>query len=300
MKTEVHLIDAFTTIPNQGNRAGVVLDADDLTPTDMQAIAKQVNVSETAFVLQSSSPDYDLEVRYFTPTKEVPICGHATIATHFLRATLAQLPAMTLRVKTGAGILPVDISATDGRYTIIMTQGPFQIDPPLSIRMATRIREALGLSTDDCEPTFPIQIVSTGHSKVMVPLTSRSRLNELTPNFDQLAQISPDINCFGYYVFTLDSPTPGTVLSGRMFAPAIGILEDPVTGNANGPAGGYLYHHGRLRELEKDGLIVYRALQGEAMGKPGIVEVRIHLDNHDITNVQIAGAGVMAGTIRIA
>ena len=121
----------------------------------------------------------------------------------------------------------------------------------------------------------------------------RSVLNSITPDFDGLLQITEAIGCNGYYVFTMDSSDPGTFVSGRMFAPAIGINEDPVTGNANGPAGVYLYHHGVLKSDTGNGLVLYRALQGEAMGKPGIVEVSLHIKNGVLAKVQVAGSGVV-------
>lgn len=292
---KVVLVDAFTKIPGLGNRAGVVLDAVGLSAAEMQAIAREVNVSETAFVLPPLAKDYDMQVRYFTPTREVPICGHATIATHFLRATRYQLPTATVVVKTGAGILPVDIVQEEGDYHIVMTQGAPSIEPPLSMEKIEKISEALGISLHDLSDTLPVQICSTGHSKVIIPVARRVVLNAITPDFDKLCELTDAVGSNGYYVFTLDSPDPGTLVSGRMFAPAIGINEDPVTGNANGPAGAYLYHHGVLKS-ETDGVISYRALQGETMGKPGIVDVRLHSQGGVLTKVQVAGTAVIGAS----
>ena len=233
MLIKVHLVDAFTNIVGQGNRAGVVLDGDALTVPQMQEIARQVGVSETAFVLSPTDNDHEIYVRYFTPTKEVPICGHATIATHFLRAKANKFDApRTVRSRTDVGVLPVDIEFDKGEAVAVMTQDIPTLSAPF-------------------EPSIV-------HD-------------------------------------TLDTQRKYILVAGRMFAPAIGINEDPVTGNANGPAGYYLYKHGRLDASLP--VVHYKALQGEAMGKPGYVDVILRLHPGKEPTVQVKGAAVVAGEI---
>lgn len=209
----------------------------------MQQIARELNNSETAFVFQEHHADYDVLVRFFTPTMEVPTCGHATIATHYVRAIEHQLTGTTnILQKTGAGILPVTVVQKDSDYQVIMTQGPIEINPILPMTIQEEILNAFGLSVSDCRTDCPMQIVSTGNGKVMIGIHDVAKLNQLRPNMTALIAISQKINCTGYYVFTL-TPDQTTLVHGRMFAPAAGINENPVTGNANGPLSAYLVHH---------------------------------------------------------
>ena len=239
--TTIYVVDAFTTKPNTGNRAGVVLEADHLSTQEMQDIAAFAGYSETAFVLSPKDQSHDIHVRYFTPTNEVPICGHATIATHFLRATTGHQSDYPLIAKTGAGHLPVSIFGSPTELLVKMTQGRVEFLPPFSASQRSELASALGVSESDFAD-LPIQVVTTGHSKVMVPMLSRSKLDGLTPNNEELKAMSAEIGCNGFFPFVLEGSKQEPITYGRMFAPAIGINEDPVTGNANGPAGAYLVH----------------------------------------------------------
>lgn len=287
----LYQVDAFTTELFRGNPAGVVPDADGLSEVQMQAIARELNNSETAFILSPSSGDHDVRVRFFTPAVEVPSCGHATVAAHYVRAREKRLPSCTVVQKTGAGVLPVEIFHEDGDYRIMMTQGAVEFEPPLDDACRADIMSALGLSRDDMDRRCPVQVVSTGHSKVMLGIRGRSTLDGLTPDLARLTRISRDIGCNGYFVFTLNGPSPGMLAHGRMFAPAIGIAEDPVTGNANGPLGAYLVHH---RLVRTDGTrFSFRAMQGEAAKRPGIVDVTVDIERGEPRTVRIGGRAVL-------
>lgn len=292
---EIYLVDAFTKEVNQGNRAGVVFDADDLSAEEMQRVAAFANVSETAFVIGSDDKNsHDVYVRYFTPTHEVPICGHATIATHYLRAQKLGLKAGRVLAKTGIGILPVDI-VQDGEETkIIMTQGTPEMGEVLTDQQKRVLLAALNISEDDLVDGLPVQISSTGHSKVMIPLRDQSIVHALSPDLEPLRRLSHEIDSDGFYVFSIEDDAHSYKTHGRMFAPAIGIAEDPVTGNANGPAGLYLAHHG---VINLDESYVYHAIQGEAMGKPGVVEVRLKKEGERVSLVQVAGSAVVAQSL---
>lgn len=127
----IYQIDAFTKKQFEGNPAGVVANADGLTDSQMQAIARELNNSETAFILSPTAPDHDVWIRFFTPTTEVPSCGHATIAAHYVRAIEHDLSSCTIQQRIGIGILPIDIVKKDSDYKIIMTQGSVEISDPL-------------------------------------------------------------------------------------------------------------------------------------------------------------------------
>jgi PhzF family phenazine biosynthesis protein len=286
----IYVVDEFTSEPNTGNRAGVVLDANQLTTQEMQYIAAFTGYSETAFVLSPKDQSHDVYVRYFTPTNEVPICGHATIATHFLRASTGHLSDYPLIAKTGAGNLPVSISGSPKDILVKMTQGRVEFLPPFSQNQRNGLANALGISVSDFAD-LPIQIVSTGHSKVMVPMLSRKKLDGLTPDNEKLKALSDEIGCNGFFPFFLEGSKQKPITYGRMFAPAIGINEDPVTGNANGPAGAYLVQHSLI---ECNSKACYWGYQGLAIGKPGRVLVSVEKTDTQLL-VSIAGQAVLVG-----
>ena len=286
----LYQVDAFTAKPLTGNAAGVVPEADGLSGAEMQAIARELNNSETAFVFAPDGDDHEVRIRFFTPTTEVPSCGHATIAAHYVRAVEKALPTTTVIQKIGAGILPVDIEKLGGDYRVSMTQGAVEIGAPLAAEQQRKVVEALGATADDRDPRCPIQQVSTGHGKILVGLSSLCKLHALRPDMSALAALSGEVGCNGYFVFVL---TGGDhyLAHGRMFAPAIGIDEDPVTGNGNGPLGAYLVHHG-LAEPE-DGRLRFVAAQGEAMGRPGEVEVTVDSEESTPVRVRVSGRAVI-------
>jgi PhzF family phenazine biosynthesis protein len=290
---DVYQVDAFTARRFAGNPAGVVPEADGLSEAEMLAIARELNNSETAFVFRAERDDHDVRVRFFTPTTEVPICGHATIAAHWIRAHEGAPKGIT-RQLTGAGILPVEIEmGDDGQRRIWMTQKPASFGPAIEGKPRDALIAALGVGSEAIADYGPIQVVSTGHSKVLIPLRSRQVLDRLKPDLEALARLSSQLECNGYYPFTLANPAPGSLSHGRMFAPAIGIPEDPVTGNASGPLGAYLLVHGKI-ELDPGGRFTFEARQGEAMGRPGTVTVEImRSDAAGAIHVRIAGEAVI-------
>lgn len=288
----LYQIDSFTREKFSGNPAGVITNAQGLSENDMQRIARELNNSETAFIFQPDEEGYDVHVRFFTPTHEVPICGHATIAAHYARAVEKGLGSVRVFHKTGAGVLPVDVVKANGGYRIIMTQGTISFGDVIAGEVFDGLLRALNLDKVDLMDGCPVQIVSTGHSKVMVGIKSADVLHRLTPDMNALAKVSEAVGCNGFYVFTMGD---GDVLvHGRMFAPAIGINEDPVTGNANGPLGAYLVHH---KLVEHDNcLLRFKAVQGEAIKRAGtvFVEVDINNNNGEPQEVRVAGDAVIA------
>ena len=294
MKTyRLYQVDSFTRERFHGNPAGVVPNADGLTDEQMQRIAREMNNSETAFIFQSEDPGADVEVRFFTPSTEVPLCGHATIAAHYVRAVEGSVVSGRVLQKTKAGILPVDIVRNGEDFSIVMTQGTPEVSEPFAEPLVTRIAEALGISREDMRDDCPVAVASAGHSKIMVGIRSEALLHSLKPNMDQLSDISAEVGCNGYYVFTLD-PEADVLVHGRMFAPAIGIQEDPVTGNANGPLGIYLVHFGICRQLENKNELNFTIRQGEAIKRDGGMLVQVQIRDHQPVQVQITGQAVVA------
>ena len=286
----VFQVDAFTTTPFKGNPAGVVLDAAGLSDEQMQKIAKELNNSETAFLFGPDDDTCDGVIRYFTPTVEVPTCGHATIASMYAKAVEENIDNCVLRMKTGVGVLPFEIQTCDGHIKVWMTQGKIEISDPLSSDIQKELITSLGLERQNLDHRCPVQIASTGHSKVMVGIKSRENLDRLDPDMTGLIRLGEQIRCNGYYVFTFDSKAPDILCHGRMFAPAIGINEDPVTGNANGPLGAYLIHNDIINPSGP--AFHFKCIQGEAMGREGLIEVEVLLEDGNPCLVRVGGQAV--------
>lgn len=282
-------INVFTKDLFRGNSAGVVLDADTLTTQQMQALARELKHSETAFVMKALADDHEVFIRYFTPTTEVPSCGHASIAAHFARAHKLALNDTQLRQKNGAGIQTVYIEKGVADYHITLRQGEAWFGDPLSLNFRTQVAQALGLEIDDFVPDLPVQIVSTGHSKVIIPLRQEVDIDAILPDHAALTQLSARLGCNGFFPFVLRAKEHAT--DGRMFAPAIGIPEDPVTGNANGPLGAYLV---RYDLMQHDGArLTFHGHQGRAIGRDGVVEVMVDIEQGQPSQVFIKGDAVI-------
>lgn len=288
----VYQIDSFTKEKFKGNPAGVVLNAEHMTSEEMQLIARELNNSETAFVFrpETQEKNFDYHVRYFTPTTEVPSCGHATIAALYAKAQEDQLDSCTIKINTQIGILPIYIEKNNNDYLITMTQGSFELSPAFDTPIIQKIVLALGLRMDDLNEKCPIQIASTGHSKVMIGIKSNTVLNNLDPDLIALSKLSKEIGCNGYFVFTFDTGEKDILTNGRMFAPAIGISEDPVTGNANGPLGGYIIQN-KIKDIT-DGIFEFTGKQGEAISRIGKVEVKVNVKSNQPNIISITGNAV--------
>jgi PhzF family phenazine biosynthesis protein len=287
MKIEIFQVDSFTTKIFEGNPAAVVLNADDLSEQQMQQIAREMNNSETAFIINKQNDDYDIEVRFFTPLKEVPICGHATIAAHYVYAKKNNIKNSIIKQKTKAGILPIEIKSENDDLTIIMTQAKIEFGEIFKEEITEKLLQGLGISKHDLDNSLPIQIVSTGHSKVMIPLKRKNVLDSIKINSMILSELSSIINCNGFYTFTFDSQEEGVLIAGRMFAPAIGINEDPVTGNANGPLGAYLAKYNKI-EKKKEGF-TFKIKQGEIIRRKGYMNVHVFSNENEPELIKISG-----------
>jgi PhzF family phenazine biosynthesis protein len=291
----IYRIDAFTTEPGRGNAAGVVTHAESLDDARMQGIARELGFSETAFVLPPAGDDHDLRLRFFTPTTEVPVCGHATVGAHYALA-LETGRTGRLRQLTGAGVQEVEVTAQMGDFVVRIEQGAPVFHAPLAPELVQEVMAALRIGAGDLDFRCPLQFVGTGHGKLMIGLDKRTRLIELEPDLARLAELSPVVGSTGYFVFTLDvSDEDDALCHGRVFAPAIGIDEDPVTGNANGPLGAYLVRHGLLQV--EDGLIRFRARQQAATGRGGFVDVEVRVTAGEPVEVAIIGHAVLGSHV---
>lgn len=282
---KVYTLDAFTSKKGGGNPAGVVLDTANLTEEDMLRIAKKVGFSETAFVFPSS--EADLKVRFFTPTEEVDLCGHATIATFKLLFLHNILPSMKLTQETGAGLLKIEIS-NDG---IIQMQ---QKLPTFGeILPKEEIAASLNLSSDDLSHQLPVQVVSTGIADIIIPVKSLDILKNFIPNFEQIKNISQKYNVIGYHVFSLETLHQNTAIC-RNLAPLCGIDEEAATGTSNGALSCYLYEHGVIND-KQCGRLYFE--QGEFMGRPSRIMASLHANEGQLIDVFIGGDAVLTGEL---
>ncbi|WP_329210050.1 PhzF family phenazine biosynthesis isomerase [Streptomyces sp. NBC_00683] len=289
----LYQVDAFTLTPFTGNPAGVVLAADGMTDAEMLAVARELNNSETAFVLPADAADHDVRVRFFTPTTEVPTCGHATVGAHYARAVEYGLPSASLVQKTGGGLLQrVEIHRDGDRVRIGMHQGVAAFGPELNGDQVDRLLHAVGADVRDLADNGPVQVVSTGHSKVLVELRERAVVDGLRPDPVALTALSREVGSNGFFLFTRATGEAHLLTWARMFAPAIGITEDPVTGNGNGPLGAYLVRHGIVPT--SGGRLVFTGRQRAAMGRSGDVRVSVEARSDGELDVSIAGDATTA------
>lgn len=283
-------VDAFTRQRFCGNPAIVVLDADELSEEDMQTIATEVN-GETAFVLEPESHDHDVQIKYFTPRHSVPFVGHATIAAQYVRAKKDGKPPGKLRQRTGAGIVEIEVTEVEGDLRIAITQNPPSFGPIIPDHHRSQVLNALGISSPSLHHDCPLQIMTKGTSRLLIGLRSPELLDSLKPDFEVLARLSAHVGAEGYFVFALTSTDAGIGTESRMFCPALGIPEDPVSGNAHGMLGVYLVNQGLL--VPKDGRVVFEGRQGEFVRRPGKVHVEVESSGKVAQSVRIVGDAVI-------
>lgn len=283
-------VDAFTRQRFCGNPAVVVLDADDLSEGEMQTIASEVN-GETAFVLESEAGDHDMQVKYFTPRHAVPFVGHATIAAQYVRAKKDGTPRGKLRQRTGAGVVEIEVMDAEGDLRVAITQNPPSLGPVIPDHHRTQVLNALGISSPTLHKDCPLQILNKGTSRLLIGLRSVDLLDSIRPNFEELTRLTPHVGAEGYFVFALTGSDGAHATESRMFCPALGIPEDPVSGNAHGMLGVYLVNHGLL--TPKEGRVVFRGNQGRWVRRPGVVEVEVESSGKVAQSVRIVGDAVI-------
>jgi PhzF family phenazine biosynthesis protein len=276
-------VDAFTRQRFCGNPAVVVLDADDLSDEQMQTIATEVN-AETGFVLSGESANHDVQVRFFTPQHEVPFVGHVSIAAQYVRAKKDGAPKAKLRQLTGAGVIEVEILQADGDFRVALTQSPPSLGPVLPDHHRRQVLDALGVSSPSLLHDAPLQIMVKGSPRLLIGVQQDS-LKDLKPNFAELTRLTPHVGADGYFVFALDTAKSATF--SRMFCPALGIPEDPVSGNAHGMLGVYLVTHGLLPP--KNNQVNFRGHQGQFVKRPGVVDVQVGCIGKVAESVRIQG-----------
>ncbi len=293
MERRFYTLDVFTTARFEGNPLAVITDGDGLSNDEMQAIAREMNLSETVFVQKPTEDNALARLRIFTTREELKLAGHPVIGTWFLLAELGVVPAQEGGVhvlqQTGAGILPVEIRFKDGRpQRVTMTQKEAAFRPAKINKKA--LAAALGLSPKDLDPNLEPEYVSTGIFNLMAPLRNRAALGKIAINMLALRKLLGK-NATMAYCFTGAG-------NGKVFSR--GILpwepyEDAATGSAAGSLGAYLVRHGKLSPGH-----MLSILQGEEMGRPSHIEVEVTQSGKKLVpRVSGAAVKVFEGTIQV-
>jgi trans-2,3-dihydro-3-hydroxyanthranilate isomerase len=293
MKLKFYQLDVFTDRPLGGNPLAVFPEGGDLTDEQMQALAREMNLSETTFVFPSDAATR--KIRFFTPTSEIPLAGHPTIGTWWLLAELGLVDVpkqgdLRITQETGAGVLPVDLFFEDGRpVRVVMTQTAPEfsanvIDPDT-------LAKALGGSPGTVMSAPAPQVVSTALPQLMVPIATAKDLQELPSGGtgSELGALLRESNTDCAMCFHLDEGE--SKVRCRMFAPGLGVPEDPATGSAAGALGAYLVWHGIVRP--HSGLASIQITQGVEIGRPSLIQVEVAVGNGgEITEVRVGGEAV--------
>lgn len=274
---DVYVAVAFSKDAKGGNKAGVVLGRSELTSVQKAAIAKEMGYSETAFVLDSDKADFKLQ--YFTPTEEVPLCGHATIAAFSTLKLLGMLDKPDCTIETEAGILNIHIK-DDG--LILMEQ-----NRPAYLEVLDSDIFTGCIERNFIDHRFPIQIVSTGLNDVMLPVDSVEHLEQLSPDFEMIANMSKEKEVVGVHAFTIIKESDVTAIC-RNFAPLYGIDEESATGTANCALACYLFKYYKQQSQ-------YVFEQGHNMGDISRIVVNLSYHENVIDSVFVGGYGYLLG-----
>jgi len=283
MKKAFFQVDVFTEHPLGGNPLAVFTDGEDLTDELMLKIAREMNLSETTFLLPSTHEEADFDLRIFTPGREIPFAGHPTIGTaHILWETGRVSPGQTnLTLKMGIG----NIKVMRSERGLFMTQPPARFSKPYS--SPEEISQSLSLPLSALNEKYPIQEVSTGFPALLVPVKTLKDIKSLELNLPALKKILGNIDMI--YVFTLETLDAGSTVHVRSFAPFIGISEDPATGSVAGAMAAYMVEHRIIMEEQYSEIVIE---QGFEMGRPSWIQGVVEKKEGKITSIRVGGKSV--------
>lgn len=267
--------DVFSASPFGGSPVVVIIDAEGMTDDEMQAIASGMNFAETGFVLPPTTTQADLGIRFFTPATEVPFSGHLLLGAAFATVTqpggrLEGRPRLI--AETGLGLLPVDAEWEGGRVSrVVVTERPPTFGPLLAD--VALLAHALRLPADRLGvPGLPPQTVTTSLPTLVVPIPTRAELGTISLDRDSLCEVCERSETSVVALFTRETLNPRHTVYVRVFAPLLGIDEDPATGSANAALAAYLVHHGALTDAPPARV---SAEQGYVVGHPSLIVVDV-------------------------
>ncbi len=292
----IHIVDVFTERALTGNQLAVVLDADDIPADVMQRVAREMNFSETTFVMAPTQPGHAARVRIFTPGTELPFAGHPTVGTAWVLATQGLVPGGSLEFTLEEGVGPVPVRGEQGAngLTFWMTHPPLTFGGVMSER--GRIAESIGLHETDLVPDVPLQVASTGNEFLYIALKDREAVDSAVSDKTRMRRAYDGREALPIFLFTADSSDR---LYSRMFAPdIIGIDEDPATGSGSGPLGAFAVRYGLIPRAHD---VAITSEQGTKMGRRSIIHIRLEYgaDREIPTRIEVGGAvmPVVIGTL---
>lgn len=288
MKTiSVQILNAFVDNDKGGNPAGVVLNADELSNKNRLEIAEKVGLSETAFVSKSKTEDFKLD--FFTPSKQIAHCGHATVATFSYLKQIGALKKDSSSKETIDGKRNIRLT---GDLAFMEQLAPKYVDLSQKEHI---ILKSLGLKKTDLIPNAPIKSVNTGNSFILVPVKNIKIVKNIVPDFELIGELSEEFDLIGYYVFSTKTDTEGRDATSRMFGPRYGILEEAGTGMAAGPLACYLYD---ILKIKKDRFLIQ---QGAFMKEPSpsLIIVDLNIENGKIESLMAGGKGLLKSQMKI-
>lgn len=290
------LVDVFTDEPFGGNQLAVFVDGEEVPEALMQRIARELNLSETTYVLPPEEPDNFCRLRIFTPLEELPMAGHPTVGSAFALATEGRIAApQTVRFEEGVGVIPVEVEGEPDRPSgAVMVQPLPEFGPRFAA--AGRIAEMLALEEADLAPGLPLEVVSCGVPYLFVPLASLAAVERARLRLDLWEELLGGFASRHVCPFSRETLSSDATLHARMFAPAAGLPEDPATGSAMGPLGCYFVRHGLAASGERVAIVCE---QGFEIGRPSRIEVEISGDREAIREVRVGGDCVLVGEGRL-
>jgi trans-2,3-dihydro-3-hydroxyanthranilate isomerase len=252
----------------------------------MQQIPRELNLSECTYVLPPDDPANQFKVRIFTPAQELPMAGHPTIGTGFVLARMGLIPSgnvVTIRLEEGVGVIPVEIRSKGGQPDLILMDQPL---PTFGEVYADRdaLAALLGIDAAGLDARYPAQIVSSGVPFLFIPIIDLATMRQLRLRMDVWERQFRDA-ALGFFMFTQEAERPASTVHCRMFAPAAGVAEDPATGAAHGPLGGYLIKYGIVGGDQ----VTFLSEQGVEMGRPSLITVMVESRDGAISRVRVGG-----------
>ena len=299
--------DVFTDRAFTGNPLAIVMEADGLSGDEMQRIAAEMNLSETVFVLRPTDVQAICRLRIFTSNTELPLAGHPVVGAFFLLAERGELGldavlrdlgsgVHRIHQECGAGVLPVDIRVRGGKVEqVVMTQAPPRFFAEFGDSDA--LAGCLGLGPDEMFPNgAPAQVVSTAIPQLMVPVRSLRSVERLEPDpvAAQALLARDEIGSDCLMVFSTECVHRESAAHARMFAPGLGVHEDPATGSAAGALGAWLVRHGLVGAADRDPVRLVIE-QGYEMGRPSAIHVEVERDQGRPSLVRVGGQAVEFG-----
>ena len=301
-------LDVFTEEAFAGNSLAVFPEAEGISSDQMLPIAREMNLSETVFVLQAEAAKEEGPValrrlRIFTPTQELPFAGHPVVGTWNLLAREGVVPKpdsgngwTRVHQEIGIGTLPVDIEFKDGEpIQVVMTQSKPQIGAVLEdAQEHADLTRALGLGPEHLDEKLPIQIASTGLPFLLVPVRSLADLRSCRVNAALLVEVYRGVGAMGCYAFSQETLEVGASrANARMFAPDDNIPEDPATGSAAGALGAYLVYHNALPDKAVNGTSRFVIEQGDFINRPSRLNIEVRSNGSEIQEVRVGGPSVV-------